>query len=68
MYNYSKLLGRIKEYNLTHKQLAKAIGMNKGTLSAKFNGKYNFTAGEIDKICNVLDIPCTEIGVYFFTK
>lgn len=67
-FNYSKLLGKIKECDLTQEKLADAIGINKCTLSAKFNGKYNFTAEEIDSICKVLDIPNTEIGIYFFAK
>lgn len=66
-YNYSKLLGRIKECGLTHKQLAKAIGKNKSTLSAKLNGQFSFTTKEIDDICKVLNISNDEIGNYFFT-
>lgn len=65
-YNYSKLLGRIKECGLTQEQLAKAIGKNKSTLSTKFNGRYPFTAKEIDDICKVLNISNDEIGDYFF--
>lgn len=65
--NYSKLLGRIKECGLTQEQLAKAISKNKGTLSAKLNGQFSFTAKEIDDICKVLNISNNEIGDYFFT-
>lgn len=65
-YNYSKLLGRIKECGLTQEQLAKAIGKNKSTISAKINGQFSFTTKEIDDICRVLDIPNNEIGDYFF--
>lgn len=68
VYNYSKLLGRLREYNLTQAQLAEAIGKDKTTLNAKFNNKGKFTAPEIDDICQVLDIPNEEIGIYFFTK
>ncbi len=67
-YNYSKLLGRLKEYNLTQSDLADAIGKNRGTLSAKFNNKFDFTAEEIDIICKVLNISSEEIGKYFFCK
>lgn len=67
-YNYSKLLGRIREYGFTHERLADAIGKNKGTLSTKFKGKYDFTASEMDAICELLDIPNEEIGIYFFAK
>ena len=67
-FDYSKLLGRIKELNLTQERLADTIGINKGTLSAKLNNKNQFTAEEMDKISMALDFPCTEIGSYFFTK
>lgn len=67
-YNYSKLLGRMKEYNHTQKSLAEAIGIDKGTLSAKLNSKNEFKSNEIDTICEVLDIPNSEIGKYFFAK
>ena len=65
-YNYSKLLGRIREYGLTQAELATKIGVNRCTLSAKLNNQYNFSADEMDAICAVLDIPNDEIGKYFF--
>ena len=65
-FNYSKLLGRIRECGLTHEQLAKAIGISKGTLSAKLNNQFYFYAKEMYDICTVLNIPITEIGEYFF--
>lgn len=67
-YNYSKLLGRIKERGLTQEQLAKLIGKNKSTVSAKLNGQFAFTTVEIDDICRVLDISNNEIGDYFFAQ
>lgn len=66
--NYSKLLGRIRERGLTQEQLAKAIGKNKSTISAKINNQFSFTQEEMDAICRVLDIPNTEIGEYFFAQ
>jgi transcriptional regulator with XRE-family HTH domain len=67
-YNYSKLLGRIRERGLTQEQLAKAIGRNKGTISAKINNQFSFTQEEMDDICKVLNIPNEEIGEYFFDR
>ena len=67
-YNYSKLLGKIKEQGFTQAKLADAIGINRGTLSAKLNGQYSFSVKEIDSICKELDISNNEIGAYFFTK
>ena len=68
VYDYSKLLGRMKEFGYTQRELAKVIGMNKATLSAKLNNKFGFTMEEIDAICEVLDISNDEIGKYFFAK
>jgi transcriptional regulator with XRE-family HTH domain len=67
-YNYSKLLGKIKEKGLTQSQVAEAIGKNESTLSIKLNGKFFFTTAEIDAICDLLDIAPDEIGSYFFAK
>lgn len=67
-FNYSKLLGRIKECGFTQAQLAKAIGVNKGTLSAKLNNQFAFTTIEMLAICKVLQIPVSEIHEYFFAE
>lgn len=67
-FDYSKLLGRIKEFGLTQKALAKKIGSDSSTISAKLNNKYAFSVKEIDAICKALDIPKSEIGVYFFDE
>ena len=67
-YNYSKLLGRIKECGYTQDKLAKEIDRDRSSISAKLNGKSAFTAKEIDQICKVLDIPNSEIGSYFFAE
>ena len=65
-FNYSKLLGRMKECGFTQEQLAKAIGINKGTLSTKLNNKFSFSQDEILAIGKVLDIPTGEIGEFFY--
>lgn len=49
MYNYSKLLGRIKEKGFTLEALAKKIGLNVSTLSKKLNNKSEFHQDEIKK-------------------
>ena len=67
-YNYSKLLGRMKEKGLTQSQIASALDKNESTISSKLNGKFSFTVVEIDTICKLLDIGNDEIGTYFFTK
>lgn len=65
-FNYSKLLGRIRECGFTQARLAKAIGINKSTLSAKLNNQFSFSQEEILAICKLLNIPICEIGEYFY--
>ena len=67
-YNYSKLIGKIRERGFTQETLADAIGKDKSTLCSKLNNKGEFKAGEIDSICRELDIPNEQIGEYFFAR
>ena len=66
-FNYSKLLGRIREFGLTQKDVAAHIGVRATTLSLKLNNKARFTTSEIDAICKLLNIAKEDIGAYFFT-
>jgi transcriptional regulator with XRE-family HTH domain len=67
-FNYAKLLGRIRECGFTQNSLAKKIGINKGTLSAKLNNQFAFTVTEMNAIRKALNIPKGEIGIYFFDE
>ena len=66
-FNFSKLLGRMREFRLTQRDVAEYIGVGATTLSLKLNNKAMFTASEIDAICKLLDIAKEDIGAYFFT-
>lgn len=65
-FKYLKLLGRMRECGFTQEQLAKAIGINKSTLSSKLNNRFSFSQEEILAICKLLNIPVNEIGDYFY--
>lgn len=65
---YGKLLGRIREKGFTQAQLANFVGMTPGTMSTKLNNQAYFKQSEILAICDVLDIPISEYGEYFFTR
>ena len=67
MYDYSKLLGRIKECGFTQETLAKRIGIAESSMCLKLNNKADFRHREIFLICEALEIAIGEIGVYFFT-
>lgn len=66
MYNYSKLLGKIKENGFTLEILAQNIGLNVSTLSKKLNNKSEFHQREIRNISNLLGIDMKDVGEYFF--
>ena len=65
-FDYSKLLGRIKERGFTQDSLAKHIGITPGVMSLKLNNQSPFKQKEIFMICEALDISLSEIGEYFF--
>lgn len=68
VFEYGKLLGRIREKGYTQAQLAKMVGMTPGTLSQKLNNLAYFKQTEIADICEVLEIPDCEVRAYFFTQ
>ena len=65
-FDYSKLLGRIREFGYTQKTLAAVVEMSVSQLNQCLKGKANFKHTKILAICKVLDIPVSEIGVYFY--
>ena len=66
VYNYSKLLGKMKENGMSQDELAKSIGRNIATLNGKLNNRGCFTQRDIAAICDVLDIAPHDIPEYFF--
>lgn len=67
-FDYSKLLGRIREYGYTQKTIADAVGMSITQMNQCLNNKYNFKHKHILAICKVLDIPIDEIGLFFYVQ
>ena len=63
---YPKLRGDIREKFATQAAFAEAMGMDSSTLSAKLNGRTEWTRAEISKACGLLDIPFEELHSYFF--
>ena len=68
MYNYSKLLGRIKECGLTQSEFAYKIGTTPTTLSLKLSNKAFFKQEEMKKASEILCFDDKELGAYFFSK
>jgi transcriptional regulator with XRE-family HTH domain len=67
-FDYSKLRGKIKEHCGTQAVLAQRMGLSHAALSDKLNEKSDFSRNEISKMCDILNIPRSEIDVYFFTE
>ena len=67
IYNYSKLLGVMREQGYTQESLAKALGISACSLNLTLNNKRDFRQDEISKASEILGIPVSGISVYFFS-
>lgn len=65
-YDYSKLLGKIRECGFTQERLSREVGVSACSLNLTLNNKRNFRQDEIMKISEVLGISYGEIEAYFF--
>lgn len=68
VYDYSKLLGKMREKNLTQAELSKKIGISESTLNFSLKNKRPFKQDEMLKICKILELDLENIECYFFTK
>ena len=66
-FDYSKLLGKIREVFGTQTAFATAIGISYQSMSDKLNNQSEFTSSEIFKSVKALKIPIRKIPLYFFT-
>ena len=66
MYDYSKLLGRIKEKLGDNFEFAKRMQLSERTISLKLNNKIDFKQSDIIKACAILEIALEDIYQYFF--
>ena len=67
-YDYSKLLGRMREKRFTQDALAEKIGISATSMNLSLNNKRDFRQEEILLICEQLDIPLSKIPDYFFCR
>jgi len=66
-YDYSRLLGKIKEKFKTQAAFAQALGISERALSLKLTGKRMWSQPLISKACDLLGISQMDIAYYFFT-
>ena len=67
-FDYSKLRGKIIEKYHTQIKFADAYDISRQAMSNKLNNKTYFSASDIMKMSNMLDIDANEINSYFFTQ
>mgnify|MGYP002522641819 CR=1 FL=1 len=67
MFDYSFLLGKIKERCGTHAEFAAKMHLSERTISQKLNQKVDFSQSEIKKASEILGIDDANIQLYFFT-
>ena len=65
-YDYSKLTGRIVEKFGTRTEFAVKMNISNHTLSQKLNNKIPWKQTEMERASKLLDIPLSDIQLYFF--
>lgn len=66
--SYAKLRGRIIEYFGRNGDFANALEIDPSSLSAKLSNKSPWKREEIEKACELLEIPIEEVYLYFFSQ
>ena len=66
-FDYSKLLGKIKEVYGTQEKFAKALNLGRVSLSCKLNNKSDFSQTEMQLSAKLLGFSENEIPSYFFS-
>lgn len=63
---FAMLRGAIHAKYGTQEAFADAMGMRISTLSAKLNGRSEWTKSQIKLACELLEISLEEVYLYFF--
>lgn len=66
--SFDKLKGLMREKRYTQTQMAIDLDMSISSLNHKLNGTATWQWNEMEKILKLLDIPCEQIGEYFFAS
>ncbi|RHU80474.1 DUF739 family protein [Clostridiaceae bacterium OM08-6BH] len=68
MFNYRKLRGRIIEIYGSQKKFSETIDLSEQSITAKLNGRSDFSQADILKWSDALLIDKNDIGTYFFNQ
>ena len=66
MYDYSNLLGAMRQRGITQKSLAKSVEKSEATINRKLCGAREFTQSEMFKILEIIGEPVERVSFYFF--
>ena len=58
---YNKVKGKMREMNLTYRDVAEKLGMSRVSLGDKLNGKSDFLVSEAVALANILS---TEMNIF----
>lgn len=65
---YPKLRGKIVEVYGNQRAFAEALEVSEQTVTAKLNGRFDFSQKDILKWCDLLGINTEDVSDYFFGK
>lgn len=66
-YNYSKILGIMREQKMTQRDLAQKIGISEVSLNKKLTNKTQFKQDEMSSILTVLGFSVHDVATIFFS-
>ncbi len=68
IYDYSKLIGSIREKFKTQANFARALNISETSLNLRLNNHRDWSQSEMIKAMKLLDIDNKELKEYFFKK
>lgn len=68
MYNYSKLLGLMREKGITQEELAKRIGISSTTLNKRLKNNSQFQQDEMKEILSTLGLTIEDVVPIFYAN
>lgn len=66
--DYLDLKLRIVKYFGDQRSFAKAMGMDYTALNERLNNKRQWNAYEIIKACDLLEIPLSDVHIFFYKR
>lgn len=65
-YDYSKMLGIMREKKITQRDLASKIGISEVSLNKKLSNKTQFKQGEMASILDTMGLDIHDVATIFF--